>query len=254
MQIYPSIKFIEIWKNSLGNLLNFYKRKRGKISSFFPKLFCFFVLLNVGCYWLALMTAFPFLFYSSKVHYFKLQFPVGILGALFDSLSFFVTIFIIRRALRCQHGLEYVAHLFIDFLIAVLATFWVLFVFSFSGWIIEQFDPRPGKENVAPLVEISQTSQVKLPQTEKLTTKVKPKTTKSDSFEYSMLNNEKPETLKGRNKAYHEMLGDALANPLANFRYIYFGLIMGISASLPTCLHIYMFVISLWKSYFRKKS
>ena len=67
------------------------------------------------CYWLAMITAFPDLaFGPSFKFYFKVQFPVGILGALFDSLSFFITLKIIRKALRSNK----------------------LAVFSFSGWII----------------------------------------------------------------------------------------------------------------------
>ena len=64
-------------------------------------------------------------------------------GAIFDSLSFFVTIHIVRRALRATSGASYVAHLSVDLLIAIVATWWVLFVFTISGWIISQFDTRP---------------------------------------------------------------------------------------------------------------
>ena len=80
-------------------------------------------------------------------------------------------------------------------MIAVLATFWVLFVFSFSGWLIHILD----------------TSHYARP-------------------------------LAARNAAYESMLVDAVRNPTDNIRNIYFGLIMGVSAMLPTCAHMGMFV------------
>lgn len=187
------------WKDSLRNLIIFYETKRGSIYTFCATLFLLFVLINIACYWWAMFTAFPELTRGSAgQYYFKVQFPVGLLGALFDSLSFFVTIFIIRRALRAQKTMEYISHLSLDLVIAVLATFWVLFVFSFSGWIIHLLD------------SIHQ-------------------------------------DLADRNEDYKRMLVDALTRPAANKRNIYFGLIMGVSAMLPTCGHVFMFL----KSYFR---
>ena len=95
------------WKNSLRNLVDFYEAKRGSIYIFYPMLFLFFVLINIACYWWALFTAFPELTRGIPgQHYFKVQFPVGFLGALFDSLSFFVTVLIIRHALGARKNLE----------------------------------------------------------------------------------------------------------------------------------------------------
>lgn len=193
------------WKNSLRTLLDFYEAKRGSIYTFYPTLFLFFVLINIACYWWAMFTAFPELTRGAAGHhYFKVQFPVGFLGALFDSLSFFVTIFIIRHALRARENREYVAHLSLDLVIAILATFWVLFVFSFSGWIVHLWDP------------------VRL-------------------------------DLSGRNEYYRGMLVDALERPVDNKRNIYFGLIMGVSAMLPTCVHILMFLMSCFRTNFQQK-
>ena len=45
-----------------------------------------------------------------------------------------------------------------------------------------------------------------------------------------------------REDRYGGLLLDALLNPLGNARNIYFGFIMGVSASLPTCVHLCMFV------------
>ena len=187
---------ITTWKDSLRRLVIFYETKRGNIITFYSKLFFFFFLLNILCYWLAMFTA----FYGCTQgnygdHYFKVQFPVGFLGALFDSLSFFVTVYIIRRALRTQNGFEFLAHLSLDVVIAVLATFWVLFVFSFSGWLIH-------------LIESTQSTQ---------------------------------QTLTIRSERYEKMLVEAVASPAENWRNIYFGMIMGVSAILPTCRHFYLF-------------
>ena len=193
------------WKNSLRILLDYYEAKRGSLYVFYPMLFLFFVLINIMCYWWAMFTAFPELTRGiDGNHYFKVQFPVGFLGALFDSLSFFITLFIIRRALTAEKDLEYVSHLSLDLLIALLATFWVLYVFSFAGWLVHLF------ESVR-------------------------------------------QDLSGRNEDYRRMLKDALSNPFANKRNIYFGLILGASAMLPTCGHIFLFLISFVRTIFKKR-
>jgi hypothetical protein len=187
------------WRSSLRNLLTIYETKRGSLITFFPKLFLFFVLLNILCYWWAMFTAFPqYIHGNERAHYFLLQFPVGFLGAIFDSLSFFVTIFIIRRALNSRSSPEYFAHLSLDLVIAVFATCWVLFVFSFSGWLICLFEANP-------------------------------------------------ELLGVRNEQYGQRLAVAVASPSDNIRNIYFGIIMGISASLPTFVHISIFVRSSFR-------
>jgi hypothetical protein len=79
--------------------------------------------------------------------------------------------------------------------IAVLATFWVLFVFSFSGWLIH-------------LIESTQSTQ---------------------------------QMLTSRNERYEKMLVEAVASPAENWRNVYFGMVMGVSAILPTCGHFYLF-------------
>ncbi|MGR3293879.1 MAG: hypothetical protein ACUZ9M_07695 [Candidatus Scalindua sp.] len=197
---------IIVWKNSLRTLLDFYEAKRGSLYTFYPMLFLFFVLINIVCYWWAMFTAFPELTHGSAGrYYFKVQFPVGILGALFDSLSFFVTIFIIRHAIHAKKNVQYITHLSLDLIIAILATFWVLFVFSFSGWIVHLWEPIQ-------------------------------------------------QGLASRNEEYTEMLVDALEKPADNKRNIYFGLIMGVSAMLPTCGHIFMFLMSFFRTTFQQKA
>ena len=194
------------WKNSLRNLVDFYETKRGSLFIFYPSLFLFFVLINIACYWWALFTAFPELTRGIEgQHYFKVQFPVGFMGALFVSLSFFVTLFIIRRALRAKKKPGIHSHLSFDLVIAILATFWVLFVFSFAGWLVHLF------ESVR-------------------------------------------QDLGGRNEGYGRMLIDAMVNPFANKRNIYFGLIMGVSAMLPTCGHVFFFLLSFFRTIFLQKA
>jgi len=129
-----------IWRKALGRLLRFYDRKRGSLLTFFPKLFVFFMLINMLCFWAAIFTAYPEeMAGPERTEYLLMQFPVGFLGAVFDSLSFFITVWIARRALKTTSLPSYVAHLSIDVLIAIAATGWVLMVFSVSGWLVGSF-------------------------------------------------------------------------------------------------------------------
>ncbi|OUU28465.1 MAG: hypothetical protein CBC04_01290 [Verrucomicrobia bacterium TMED44] len=192
---------ISIWRDSLHTILDLYERKRGRLLLFLPCLFLFFILLNITCYWWAIYTAFPFYMETHEAsHYVKLQVPVGFFGALFDSLSFFVTIWIIKRALAAQKTSEYVIHLSLDLFIAILATLWVLLVFTFSGWLISLWENAP-------------------------------------------------EQLADRGVKYTSRAVQAIKDPAGreNIKNIYFGLIMGVSAALPTCFHFFLFFSSLIK-------
>ena len=163
----------------------------------------FFVFLNVACYWWAIFTAFPhYMMTHEAAHYIKLQIPVGILGALFDSLSFFVTIWIIRRALASRKTSQYFFHLSLDLVIAVIATFWVLFVFTIGGWMISLWETAP-------------------------------------------------EQLAERGTKYANRAIQAIQDPTGNenAKNIYFGLIMGVSAALPTCMHFGLFLYSVIKRF-----
>lgn len=185
---------IERWRASLGRLYDVYAARRPPLYLFYPALFIFFVVINDLSYWLAMITAFPDLLVGPVAdYYFKIQFPVAVLGALFDSLSFFVTLHLIRKALTSASPARFVGHLSIDILIAVLATLWVLFVFSFSSWLIRHFDAA-----------------------------------------------HEVEALAARQSVYAERIVSALQHPTANLRNIYFGLIMGISAMIPSCVHLTM--------------
>ena len=109
-------------------------------------------------------------------------------------------------------------------MIAIAATFWVLFVFSISGWIVS-------------LMPVSDESVV----VKGVKVKAKPKP--------------KPESLKARNKVYEERVTKAIANPMGKeeMRNIYFGIVMGISAMIPTCVHIFYALFSLRFFLHRKK-
>ena len=201
-------QIISYWRRDLDRALLFYESKRFQGDSFLLYLFIFFVFLNITCYWFAMVTAFPSLVFGKTfIYYFKVQFPVGFLGALFDSLSFFVTIFIVRRALLTVSTKIYIAHLSIDLVIAVLATFWVILVFIISGWTVSFI------ETLGQSKELIQT--------------------------YDHETN-----INKRTDKYVRTVNDALKNPSKNIQNIYFGLIMGISAILPTMIHFMMFLKS----------
>ena len=88
-------------------------------------------------------------------------------------------------------------------LIAIVATFWVLFVFSISGWLVSFI---PIKSKIA-----------------------------------------KHESLEDRNKAYADRAVAAIKNPTGKeeMRNIYFGMVMGFPAIIPTCVHIFCALFSL---------
>ena len=205
-------QIISYWRKDLNQALLFYESKRSQGDYFFLYLFIFFVFLNITCYWFAMVTAFPSLVFGKTFgYYFKVQFPVGILGALFDSLSFFVTIFIVRRALLTVSTKIYIAHLSIDLGIAVLATFWVILVFIISGWTVSFIETLGQPE------ELIQT--------------------------YDHETN-----INKRTSKYVTTVNDALKSPSKNIQNIYFGLIMGVSAMLPTMIHFIMFLKSFFYS------
>ena len=196
---------IIIWRLDLNRLILYYKNKKSQVEHYFIYLFLFFVILNISCYWFAMITAFPNLVFGSTFgYYFKIQFPVGILGALFDSLSFFITIYIIQKALKTTNDKVYIAHLSIDVLIAILATFWVLLVFIVSGWIVSFFETLH-----QPIELIEQYDH------------------ETDLLE--------------RTNQYANTVNDAVKNPTRNLQNIYFGIIMGLSAMIPTSIHFSMF-------------
>ena len=130
--------YFDLWRKDLGLLLRKFQDWRANTKFYFLKVFIFFVFINDIAYWFAIATSYPEIFTSEKEvwHYARVQVPVALLGALFDSLSLYITILVVRRALLSRSNLSYISHLSVDILIAIAATFWVLFVFSISGWIV----------------------------------------------------------------------------------------------------------------------
>ena len=210
-------KIVSLWKKDLNKILLFYKKRRFEGDYFFLYLFSFFILVNIGCYWFAMISAFPSLVFGTTFnYYFKVSFSVGILGALFDSLSFFITLFIIKKAIATTNSTIYIAHLSIDFIIAIIATFWVIFVFIISGWVVSYFE------------------------------------TINQSTEFVKLYDHETNINKRADK-YINTVNDALINPSKNIQNIYFGAIMGLSAMIPTIIHFTMFLKSFFYSLMQNK-
>lgn len=190
------------WRESLLQFFNWFENLRGATHYFYIKTFAVFVVLNLACFWWAFLTAYTDLLFSDKVmEYVLTGFPVAVFGAVFDSLSLLVTLYIVKRALASKSNLSFFGYLSIDLLIAVLATFWVLFVFMLSGWLV--------------------------------------------SF---VLAN--PETLGDRKYLYQGRVLGAITDPFGheNLRNIYFGIIMGASALIPTLLHVCLACGSMLRS------
>jgi hypothetical protein len=207
------ISYFYLWRKDLGCILNKFQTWRHKTKFYFLKVFIIFVFINDMAYWFAIATAYPEIFLGNQFeHYIKVQVPVAILGALFDSLSLYITVLVIRQALIAKSNFSYISHLSLDLIIAIVATLWVLFVFSISGWIVSLI---PGSQEV-----VCDTSYV---------CKVQ------------------PESLKDRNNVYVQRATNAIKNPMGKeeMRNIYFGIVMGISAILPTCVHIFYALFSL---------
>ena len=228
---HPSqpVSIIEIWHAKLVVLYDYYCTIRSKTRFFFARLFLFFFVLNICCYWLAMVTAFPrYIFGSSFIHYFKISFPVGLLGALFDSLSFFITLWLVRKAIVASTKLKFVADLSIDFVIAVIATWWVLCVFAFSGWLINIVEGSVYTKDAS-----GRYVQIRIAELDGHMT----------SDEIRDLH------FQQRINIYTQRLLDAVQRPFDNIRNIYFGIAMGISAMTPTCVHISMFLQAFVLSY-----
>ena len=57
--------------------------------------------------------------FSHKANeYVLLQFPVGLMGAVFDTASFFITIYIARRAIEATKVSTFLLHLSVDVIMA----------------------------------------------------------------------------------------------------------------------------------------
>lgn len=203
MQKRDSVYF-DLWREDLRGILEKFQAWRFNTKFYFFKVFIFFVFLNDLAYWFAIATAFPEIISGDDfLHYSKVQIPVAILGALFDSLSLYVTLLVVNRALCSPSNLSYISHLSVDVVIAVAATFWVLFVFSISAWIVS-FMPAVSSSVVKTEMQV----QV--------------------------------QTLSDRSELYEGRVAAAINNPTGEqeMKNIYFGMVMGFSAIIPTAVHI----------------
>ncbi|MFT4580212.1 MAG: hypothetical protein ACI9UO_003067 [Nitrospinales bacterium] len=213
--------YFDIWREDLSLILEKFQAWRFNTRFYFLKVFIFFVVINDLAYWFAIATAFPKIITGDDLaHYSKVQIPVAILGALFDSLSLYITILVVGNALRSRSNLSYISHLSIDALIAIAATFWVLFVFSISAWIVG-FMPDDPKPVVKKEIQIE------------------PLVKKEIQVE--------PQTLSSRGKLYEGRVVAAINNPTGDneMKNIYFGIVMGFSAIIPTVVHISCALFSL---------
>jgi hypothetical protein len=210
MQKKDSVYF-DLWREDLSLILEKFQDWHFSTRFYFLKVFVFFVFINDLAYWFAIATAFPEIISGDDlVHYSKVQVPVAILGALFDSLSLYITLLVVRNALHSRSNFSYISHLSIDVLIAIAATFWVLFVFSISAWIVSFIpaDPNPVVKK-----EIQVEAQ----------------------------------SLSDRGKLYEGRVAAAINNPTGDDerKNIYFGIVMGFSAIIPTAVHISCALFSL---------
>jgi len=184
----------DLWRQHTSSLLEWFNEKRKAGRRFYLKVFLIFALINLACYWWALVTAYPGYITGHKwEEFFVMGFPVALMGAVFDSFSLAVTLYIVKRALASANNGRYVAYLSIDIVIAWLAALWVLFAFVLSGWIVSLLLQRP-------------------------------------------------ETFAFRTDLYQGRLWEAWRNPFGyeNIRNIYFGVVMGASALLPTLCHLFL--------------
>lgn len=210
---------ISLWRQDLQKVLEIYERYRPGTLRWLCTLFLFFCVVNGSCYLFAMVVAFPALIFGvDGLHYLKVSIPVAVLGSLFDSASFFLTLFIIRRALTRRKSWQYLAHLSVDLLIAAVATFWVLFVFVVSGWFINLMDNRSYEA-----------------------------TDRGYRAVVSGQDIEKKENLKVRKHIYEQRVIHAVRNPIQEWRNLFFGIIMGLSAMIPTLGHLTLFGRSIWR-------
>jgi hypothetical protein len=199
----PSGTFI-LWRASLARLLAWFDRQAATGRRFYAKLFGLFIALNMGCYWWALLTAYPEKMWTHEApDILLMSLPVSVLGGLFDFLSLFVTLFMARRAVASTNNASYMGYLSVDLVIAIAATAWVLFVFTILGWMVN--------------LVLAHT-----------------------------------ETLAQREVLYKGRFWAALMDPFhpESLRNIYFGIVMGASAMLPTLIHLFHALRALGKMVF----
>lgn len=242
-------RIIGEWQGRLRRLIGYYENYRGRTRKFWRYLFLAFFVLNCACYQFALMTAFPErAFGVDWLRYVLIMFPVGIFGATFDCVSFVVTLAIMRHAIRVKAWLVYLGHIAADIAIAILATGWVLIVFSISTVLVDfVIGPPTAVPASQPAPQTTAPTQVAPPVQKPFAPVTAPSeaptntpaqaaaATPNDSIDHAHF-------MAARAKGYRERVTDALSDPFSaqNLRNIYFGIVMGTSAMLPSLVYLYV--------------
>ncbi len=212
---YPNrpASFLELWRRKLIGTLNYYD---ATIHPRFPSpiaLMLGFSVLNIVLYWIAMLSVFPELVFGPTfLHYFKTQFPVGILAAVFDTLSFTISLRLVRSATSHPSRTAFVKHLVLSLVnsisVAVLAGMWMVFVFSTSSVLVHRFDQWAGWED-----------------------SVSTGTTRT--------------ILERKTQMYKDMLKNAVVEPRANWRNISFCSIMSLNDFLPSVIQSILGIMAL---------
>ena len=241
---------ISVWRDRLRRLIGLYEAYRERTGAFWRILFVAFFCLNVVCYQIAIMTAFPDrAFGSDWLRYAFITIPVGILGAAFDCASFVVTLAIMRHAIRAKGKLIYLGHIAADIMVAVLATAWVLIVFAISTALVD-FVLGPAAAPLAtppPVISGAPTpTSPGSPTAAGAASKAAPPKMliETPSPERSIKH---AEFLANRAQGYGRRFAGAIDDPFStrNLQNIYFGVVMGGSAMLPSLVHLYLGLASL---------
>lgn len=248
------------WQNRLRRLITRYEAYRGRTRRFWRYLFVLFFLLNCVSYQFALMTAFPErAFGVDWLRYVLIMFPIGLFGAAFDGASFLVTLAIMRHAVRIRARLVYLGHVAADIVIAVLATGWVLIVFSVSTVLVDfvigppEAVPvaTPARQAKAPAPAVKSPAAstpkptVTAPPPPKTVTPPKPAIAPVAAPGDGSLDHGR--FMTARAQGYRDRVASALDDPFSsqNLKNIYFGAVMGVSAMLPSLVHLYLGIAAL---------
>ena len=264
------------WQSRLRHLIGIYQDYRGRTRRFWRYLFIAFFLLNCISYQFAIMTAFPDrAFGVDWLRYVLIMFPVALFGALFDCVSFVLTVAIMRHAIRIKAKLVYLGHVVADIIIATLATGWVLIVFSVSTVLV---DFIIGPPVAVPAVVSQPVTQTTAPATTAALVAppvVQPVKPPAEPAPVTPPTEPAPVTqpapavtppsdasidhvrfMADRADGYRQRVSGALRDPFSgqNFRNIYFGVVMGVSAMLPSLLHLIVGLAALFTVIFRMLS
>ena len=255
---HVSNRVIAEWQGRLRHLIGRYEAYRGRTRRFWRYLFLLFFVLNCICYQFAIMTAFPErAFGGDWLRYVLIMFPVGLFGATFDCASFVVTLAIMRHAIRVRSRLIYLGHVSVDIAIAILATGWVLIVFSVSTVLVDFVIGPP--ESVAPATRSQAPSKPPAPAPSVEVPVIppapaatpgpaappkKPAVVPAPTPEKSI---DHAQFMSARAEGYRARVTSALDDPFSpeNLRNIYFGVVMGASAMLPSLVHLYLGLAAL---------